>query len=228
MSNSTSILPEPSAVESKERDDLFGDLPPIKSCDLKKNDVAIQLTALMAFSKTNRSTLAEKLKWKKSRMTQVLSGKGNPTVNTVFEFCNALGYEFDLIFRLSTERRAAQPWQKARSYPTLLPAKQVTSQPLFRLIAQTADQVEEDMRKGKRKPIYISAYLPQRREAQKMISTDSENGEQLASSGGLWIRSLTEGSQRSLSPTQLSRSTFNIYEPSKIEHNRKLRKSSTI
>jgi DNA-binding phage protein len=140
--------------------DMFSALPPLDPFDLKKDEIATQLAALMSFAKKNRSTVASSLNWEKSRMTSVLSGKGNPTIKTIYEFCGSLGFDFDLVFRSPTEDRSEQPWQKA-TFSEILPA---TVQPEYLYTdflpvpvrLQTADEVAIDFLNGDSSGLYLS------------------------------------------------------------------------
>ena len=100
-------------VENAEWGSIFASLPPVDKFDFKKDELATELAALMSFSGRNRTSMAESLAWKKSRVSKVLSGKGNSTIRTIWEFCGDLGYECHVVFRKKTEKRPLQPWQIA-------------------------------------------------------------------------------------------------------------------
>lgn len=98
--------------------DLFGEIDSIEPFDIKKEELAAQLTALMSYSNTTRSDFSKKSGWQKSTVTAVLNGKRNPTFKTLWEFASHLGYEADLIFRRPNEPPAHQPWN-SKEYQTI-------------------------------------------------------------------------------------------------------------
>ena len=96
-----------------ERIPLFGDL--ITAYDglaeeLKAVDVAADLTLLLYHTGKSRADLARALGWSRARVTQVLSGHENLTVQTIAAVTRALGYTFDAAFRKAGAPAAAQPW----------------------------------------------------------------------------------------------------------------------
>lgn len=98
-----------------EHKPLFGDL--IAAHDglaeeLKSVEVAADLALLLHHAGKTRADLARALGWSRARVTQVLSGDGNLTVQTVAAVTKALGFTFDVAFRKVGERVAAQPWEQ--------------------------------------------------------------------------------------------------------------------
>lgn len=96
-----------------EHKPLFGDL--IASHEglveeLKAVDVAADLTLLLHHAGQSRADLARALGWSRSRVTQVLSGQENLTVQTIAAVSKALGFTFDVAFRKTSALAAAQPW----------------------------------------------------------------------------------------------------------------------
>lgn len=81
--------------------------------DSVKIDVSVMLCSLLEKADISRSQLAEKLAWKPSRVTRVLSGDENLTLKTIFEVCHAAGMTYDVVVRKINEHQALQPWQKA-------------------------------------------------------------------------------------------------------------------
>lgn len=81
------------------------------SFELQKDQVGTDLVSLVAFTNTNRTSLAEILGYKKSRVTRILSGMENLTLRTIHDVCKAVGYEFDVTFRKKSEVKPFQPWQ---------------------------------------------------------------------------------------------------------------------
>jgi transcriptional regulator with XRE-family HTH domain len=79
--------------------------------ELARVAVAADLNVLLGKAAVSRSELATRLGWTRPRITQVLSGEGNLTIDTVSAVARALGYSFDLVFRETNERRAVQPWE---------------------------------------------------------------------------------------------------------------------
>ena len=79
---------------------------------LAKVAVAADLAILVAESGVSRSDLAKKLGWTRARVTQVLSGQGNLTIETMHAVAKAAGSSFDVVFRKPAAARALQPWQQ--------------------------------------------------------------------------------------------------------------------
>ncbi len=98
--------------------DLQAELPDLK-VELAKVAVAADLSVLLAKSNCTRSDLAKRLGWSRARVTQVLSGEGNLTIETVYAVAQALGHTFDLVFRKKDERRQPQQQgqRRARHWP---------------------------------------------------------------------------------------------------------------
>jgi len=90
--------------------DLFSELDRLDPFDIKKEELAAQLAALLSYAGETRSEFASKSGWKKSSVSNILNGRGNQTFKTLWEFAQYLGYEADLHFRRSTESPAKQPW----------------------------------------------------------------------------------------------------------------------
>jgi transcriptional regulator with XRE-family HTH domain len=96
-----------------EHKPLFGDLIAAHeglADELKAVDVAADLTLLLHHAGQSRAELACALGWSRARVTQVLSGHENLTVQTIASVTNALGYTFDAVFRKAGKAAAAQPW----------------------------------------------------------------------------------------------------------------------
>jgi transcriptional regulator with XRE-family HTH domain len=77
---------------------------------LKAVDVAADLTLLLYHAGKSRADLARALGWSRARVTQVLSGHENLTVQTIAAVTKALGYTFDAVFRKTGTPAAIQPW----------------------------------------------------------------------------------------------------------------------
>lgn len=96
-----------------EHKPLFGDLiagHPGLAEELKAMDVAADLTLLLHHAEKSRADLARATGWSRARVTQVLSGHENLTVQTISAVTKALGYTFDAVFRKAGAPAAAQPW----------------------------------------------------------------------------------------------------------------------
>lgn len=80
--------------------------------ELAKVAVAADLAIQVAESGISRSDLAKKLGWTRARVSQVLSGQGNLTIETMHAVAKAAGASFDVVFRKPESARALQPWQQ--------------------------------------------------------------------------------------------------------------------
>ncbi len=101
-----------------EHKPLFGDLIAAHEGlaeELKAVDVAADLTLLLHHAGKTRADLARALGWSRARVTQVLSGHENLTVQTIAAVTKALGYTFDAVFRKMGAPAAAQPWDAQAS-----------------------------------------------------------------------------------------------------------------
>ena len=97
-----------------EHKPLFGDLIDAHEGlaeELKAVDVAADLTLLLHHAGKTRADLARALGWSRARVTQVLSGNENLTVQTIAAVTKALGYTFDAVFRKAGAPAASQPWE---------------------------------------------------------------------------------------------------------------------
>lgn len=96
-----------------EHKPLFGDLIATHeglADELKAVDVAADLALLLHHAGKTRADLARALGWSRARVTQVLSGHENLTVQTIAAVAQALGYTFDAAFRKAGAPAATQPW----------------------------------------------------------------------------------------------------------------------
>ncbi len=91
--------------------DLLADTPDL-AAEVAKVAVAADLTVLLTQAGLSRAELAKRLGWSRPRVTQVLSGEGNLTIETVFAVAQALGHTFDVVFRKQDERRVPQAWER--------------------------------------------------------------------------------------------------------------------
>lgn len=96
-----------------EHKPLFGDLIAAHEGlaeELKAVDVAADLTLLLHHAGKSRADLARALGWTRARVTQVLSGHENLTIQTIAAVTKALGFTFDAVFRKTGAPAATQPW----------------------------------------------------------------------------------------------------------------------
>lgn len=151
----------PKKIESDcSFDDLFADLPALDPFEVKKEYLATDLAALLVHSGITRSVACEKLGWHKSALTRVLSGKGNPTVKTIWNLAQLAGYDFDLVFRRPEQQVAPQPWT-CLSALTNVENFNNRSFEFFVLKVQTPEQVKSDMRNGTMSSMYFSVDVPE-------------------------------------------------------------------
>lgn len=158
MSNRTALVAQDLQETHEPRPDMFGDLPDFDLLELKYDEVATGLNALMVHSHRNRSSMAKFLRWQRSRVTKVLDGESNPTVKTLCQFSWALGYDFDVVYRLPGEQRPDQPWEKRALAATaaVIDVRLDFDQPHIVLAIQTADEVANDISDGRAQSHYIS------------------------------------------------------------------------
>lgn len=71
--------------------------------EAKAQDVAMGLATVVYRSGLNRAQLAEKLGWKPSRVSRILTGNTNVTIKTIFQICRAINLDFDLVLRNAQE-----------------------------------------------------------------------------------------------------------------------------
>lgn len=77
--------------------------------------VAAHLGAAIAGLGFSRIKVAQKAKMKPAQLSRQLSGSVNLTIDTVGRICDAVGLDFDVIYRLTTHDRARQPWERIQS-----------------------------------------------------------------------------------------------------------------
>jgi len=80
--------------------------------ELAKVAVAADLAVLVHRAGLKRSDIAERLGWTRARVSQVLSGEGNLTIETIHAVAKAAGFAFDVLFREKGARRAVQMWER--------------------------------------------------------------------------------------------------------------------
>jgi transcriptional regulator with XRE-family HTH domain len=151
-------------------DDMFSDLPELDPFEIKKQYIAADLLAILAFERVSKKTLAEDLGWHKSAVTRLFSGKCNPTIKTVWSLSTYLGYDFDITFRKHHEPSNRQPWHTCeiaqRDRKALPPA-----QDLHFVEAQTPEQVKADLAKGIQKgDVYAIFKTPEKNKSKNLAS----------------------------------------------------------
>lgn len=87
--------------------------------ELAKVSVAADLTILVAETGISRSDLAKKLGWSRARVSQVLSGQSNLTIETIYAVTKAAGAAFDVVFRKPASARTPQMWERASAVHVL-------------------------------------------------------------------------------------------------------------
>lgn len=70
----------------------------------KAQDIAIKLASAVSEAGLNQAQLAEKLEWKASRVSRVLTGSTNHTIKTMHQICQAVGRDFDIVLRRPHEQ----------------------------------------------------------------------------------------------------------------------------
>lgn len=79
--------------------------------DIKAREVATNLARALHEAGMNRTQLSEKLGWRPSRVSKVLGGEANLTLKTLYQVCDAVDLEFDVVLRAPNQAPAAQPWE---------------------------------------------------------------------------------------------------------------------
>lgn len=158
MTKQTNItVPRAGQLAREEDDDGFGGLPALQPFDLKKEELAAQLSAMLSFSGLTRSEVADRLDCKKSRMTSILSGKNNPTMKTIWQVAQVAGFDFDVVFRPTGQKRALQPWQTARNAISNVP---LTSRGTIYIELTVSRNLGADWIIDAVKPMYFKAKIP--------------------------------------------------------------------
>ena len=87
--------------------------------ELKAIDVAADLAHLLYQEKISRAELSRKLGWSRSRTSQVLSGSGNLTIQTIAAISSALGYSLDIVFRKKQSTQDVSRCVKAHTHHSI-------------------------------------------------------------------------------------------------------------
>lgn len=80
--------------------------------------VAAHLGAAIAGLGYSRTKVAQKAKMKPAQLSRQLSGSANLTLDTIGRICDAVGLDFDVVYRLAGHERARQPWERIHSVYT--------------------------------------------------------------------------------------------------------------
>ena len=91
----------------------------------KAQDVAIKLASVVNHSGFNQAQLAEKLGWKASRMSRILTGNTNLTIKTIYQICHAIDLDFDVVLRRLNEKTLVvdKDYQHAEASSNLVKSK---------------------------------------------------------------------------------------------------------
>jgi transcriptional regulator with XRE-family HTH domain len=147
--------------EQEDIVDMFADLPAQDPFDIKKEQIAIALTSLIAFAGKTRTNIASELGLHKSAVTRLLSGKNNTKLKTIWDVASYLGYDFDVIFHSKNEPAPKQPWQiqferEHATYVTRTVIQNVEQQRI-NIQIQTPQEALRDIDNGVAASAYVSA-----------------------------------------------------------------------
>ncbi|WP_312158877.1 helix-turn-helix transcriptional regulator [Acinetobacter sp.] len=108
---------------------LCKSIPSFSSVEMKKIQWASSLNALMLHSGKSRSEMAEICGISKGRITRILSGDSNLTIETICSFANSLGYDVDIAFYNSPMTKPYQPWNSGQlEFATFKKFKKILSE----------------------------------------------------------------------------------------------------
>lgn len=134
---------------------IFGDTYDIDMSVIQMESIATDLVFLLKHSGLSRSELANKLDWKKSRVTKVLSGDENLTIKTITSVAECLGYGFDVVFYNENYDLPKQPWTIDREKRAIQP-EVVYLEPSIEIKRQKPEEVFKDLLVGEDASYYIS------------------------------------------------------------------------
>jgi len=104
-------------------------IPSFSSIEVKKIQWASALNALMLHSGKSRSEMAEICGISRGRITRILSGDANLTIETICSFANSLGYDVDIAFYNTPMTKPYQPWNAGQiEFATFRKFKKVISE----------------------------------------------------------------------------------------------------
>lgn len=84
--------------------------------EAKAQEVSTALASAVYRAGLNRAELAKKLDWKPSRVSKILTGNTNLTLKTIFQICQAIDLEFDVVLRKAHEQGVAVDIRKQRAH----------------------------------------------------------------------------------------------------------------
>ncbi|WP_156466771.1 helix-turn-helix transcriptional regulator [Methylibium sp. Root1272] len=79
----------------------------------RKAAVAANLALMIAQSDKTRTAVSSAAGMKLAQLSRQLSGEVNLTLDTVGRICDAVGWDFDVLFRPVDQTEASQPWQRS-------------------------------------------------------------------------------------------------------------------
>lgn len=88
--------------------------------ELDLEAISLSMAGLMRHCGKNRNQMADILGVNRSRITAMLRSGKNLQVKTIYRFAKALGYDFDVTFRLPSQKPAPQPWADVIESPGLM------------------------------------------------------------------------------------------------------------
>ena len=138
--------------------DIFSGRLPVDPIEVKKHQLAVALTALIAHSGKTKSQVAEETGIHKSAISRLLSGSSNAQLKSIWAISSNLGYDFDVIFHSIKEPSPKQPWHihvKNDIKPREIPTNAIDVEAKTLLI-QTREQVANDLLNKRGAEFYCS------------------------------------------------------------------------
>ena len=133
---------------------IFDNIYDVDMSVMQMESVATDLVFLLKHSGLSRSELANKLDWKKSRVTKVLSGDENLTIKTITSVAECLGYGFDVVFYNENYDQPKQPWAIDRENKAIQP-EVVYLESSIEIKRQEPEEVFKDLLAGEEASYYI-------------------------------------------------------------------------
>lgn len=108
---------------------LCKSIPAFSSVEVKRIQWASNLNALMLHSGKSRTEMAQICGISKGRITRILSGDSNLTIETICSFANSLGYDVDIAFYNTPMTKPYQPWNAGQlEFATFRKFKKIISE----------------------------------------------------------------------------------------------------
>lgn len=137
---------------------LYKSIPNFSSAEVKKIQWASNLNALMLHSGKSRTEMAEICGISKGRITRILSGDSNLTIETICSFANSLGYDVDIAFYNTPMTKPYQPWNAGQTeFATFRKFKKVISEE--RSLTTVASSINLPMREIAVESDHITTWL---------------------------------------------------------------------